>query len=511
MADKPNSRYCLAALVLLLLLICSSTMGKIIYVDDDAAGANNGSSWVNAYVYLQDALANANSAEKPIEIRVAQGVYTPDQGAGITRGDRRAAFQLINSVTVLGGFAGIGAIEPDDRNIETYKTILSGDLAGDDAEIDNPDESFGHPTRAENSDTVVRGDETDQTAMLDGVTITAGSTGLGNGDGSPSVNNCTFANASTGIFNLDSSQRLTNCTFKGLWGDAIYQFSGSLTLNNCMFTGNTGGAIDCSLHAELTLRDCTFIANELSLPIISCFKQKNLRMYNCVFKNNIINFIAGVRVRVDEEFVADNCIFAGNVGTPILLHGGPMVISNCAFVGNIGGFFSGGIFSESPDTTIQNCTFSGNSSDHDSSALDLQEGGNVSNCIFWDNSQPAIDSRHQEPFVKYCNVQGGWPGDGNIDVDPFFVSSGYWDQNDTPDDTTDDFWVDGDYHLKSEAGRWDPVSESWVLDDVTSPCIDAGDPLTPVMYEPHPRGCFINMGAYGGTEKASKSYNDESS
>jgi hypothetical protein len=65
--------------------------------------------------------------------------------------------------------------------------------------------------------------------------------------------------------------------------------------------------------------------------------------------------------------------------------------------------------------------------------------------------------------------------------------------------------VDGDYHLKSQAGRWDPNSESWVIDDVTSPCIDAGDPLTPVMYEPHPRGCFINMGAYGGTEKASKS------
>jgi hypothetical protein len=40
---------------------------------------------------------------------------------------------------------------------------------------------------------------------------------------------------------------------------------------------------------------------------------------------------------------------------------------------------------------------------------------------------------------------------------------------------------------------------------------DAGDTLSPVMYELHPRGYFINMGAYGGTEKASKSYIDESS
>jgi hypothetical protein len=507
MVDKLNLRSCLGTLMFLLLLLCSSTMGKIIYVDDDANGANNGSNWVNAYTFLQDALADANSAEKPVEIRVAQGVYKPDQEAGVTRGNKGTAFQLINGVTVLGGFAGVGAIEPDERNIETYKTILSGDLAGDDADIENSDEFSDHPTRAENSGIVVRGDDTNQTAVLDGVTITAGSTCMGNGNGSPSVNNCTFTNAQTGIFNLDSNQKLTGCTFKSLYGDAIYQFRGSLTLTNCMFTGNTLGVIDCSLQAELTLQDCTFIDNKLSLPIISCFKQKNLRMFNCVFRNNVIDFIAGVRVRVDEEFVADNCIFAGNVGTPILLHGGPMVISNCAFTGNRGGFYSSGIQSESQDTIIRNCTFSCNSSGigGSGSALYLQYGGEVSNCIFWDNSQPVIQTRNDELFIRYCNVQGGWPGEGNIDVDPFFAMPGYWDLNGTPNDTTDDFWVDGDYHLKSEAGRWDPVSESWVIDDVTSPCIDAGDPLTPVMYEPHPRGYFINMGAYGGTEEASKS------
>ena len=504
MIDKLYLRSCLVALVLSLLLLCSSTIGKTIYVDDDAVGVNRGTSWANAYNSLQDALTDANSAEKPVEIHVAQGVYTPDQGADITRGDKGAAFQLINGVTVLGGFAGVGAIEPDDRNIEAYKTILSGDLAGDDAEIDNPDEFSSHPTRAENSNTVVRGKETDQTAVLDGVTITTGENGMVNDHGDPTVVNCTFTESSTGIYNHFCSPRLTNCTFKGLWLHAIGQFRGSLTLTNCMFTGNTWGAID-SLHAELTLQDCTFIDNESNLPIVSCFQQKNLRMYNCVFRNNVINFIAGVRVRAEEEFVADNCIFAGNVGTPILLHGGPMVISNCVFAGNVGGFYSSGIYSESQDTIIRNCTFSGKSSRIGGSALSLREGGEVSNCIFWDNSQPAIDTREEEPFLSYCNIQGGWPGEGNIDVDPCFTMPGYWDQNGTPDDTTDDFWVDGDYHLKSEAGRWNPVSESWVTDDITSPCIDAGDPLTPVMYEPHPRGCFINMGAYGGTEKASKS------
>jgi hypothetical protein len=109
-------------------------------------------------------------------------------------------------------------------------------------------------------------------------------------------------------------------------------------------------------------------------------------------------------------------------------------------------------------------------------------------------------------FVKYSDLQGGWTGTGNINVDPCFVSVGYWDANGTPADTNDDFWVDGDYHLKSQAGRWDTNEGRWTKNDVTSPCIDAGDPASPIGYEPFPNGGIINMGAYGGTEEASKSY-----
>jgi hypothetical protein len=63
--------------------------------------------------------------------------------------------------------------------------------------------------------------------------------------------------------------------------------------------------------------------------------------------------------------------------------------------------------------------------------------------------------------------------------------------------------------LKSEAGRWNPNTKTWVVDDVTSPCIDAGDPNIPVGDEPFPNGVRINMGAYGGTAEASKSYKEE--
>jgi len=63
----------------------------------------------------------------------------------------------------------------------------------------------------------------------------------------------------------------------------------------------------------------------------------------------------------------------------------------------------------------------------------------------------------------------------------------------------------GDYHLKSKAGRWDPSNKTWVQDNVESPCIDAGDPSSDVSLEPETNGGIINMGAYGGTAEASLS------
>jgi len=59
--------------------------------------------------------------------------------------------------------------------------------------------------------------------------------------------------------------------------------------------------------------------------------------------------------------------------------------------------------------------------------------------------------------------------------------------------------------LKSQAGRWDLAGQSWSADDVTSPCIDAGAPDTPIGLEPLPNGGIVNMGVYGATSQASKS------
>ncbi len=91
--------------------------------------------------------------------------------------------------------------------------------------------------------------------------------------------------------------------------------------------------------------------------------------------------------------------------------------------------------------------------------------------------------------VTYSNIQGDWPEQGNIDTDPCFANP-----------------AAGDYHLKSQAGRWDSNIGSWVQDDVTSLCVDAGSISNHIGLEPFPNGGVINMGAYGGTVQASKSY-----
>jgi hypothetical protein len=143
----------------------------------------------------------------------------------------------------------------------------------------------------------------------------------------------------------------------------------------------------------------------------------------------------------------------------------------------------------------------------------LNPGGGtatVINCIIWDCPQPVtladsssteIEDTGSHIKISYSVIPGGqdgiiisgssstvtW-GQGNIDTDPQFADP-----------------ANSDYHLKSQAGRFDPNTQSWVIDDVTSPCIDAGDPNSPVALEQQPNGGRINMGAYGGTIKASKS------
>ena len=86
-----------------------------IYVDPNVPGSNDGTSWANAYNYLQDALANVSGS---CVIRVAEGIYRPDENSAnpTGTGNRGATFQLINGVALIGGYAGAVSPDPNARD-----------------------------------------------------------------------------------------------------------------------------------------------------------------------------------------------------------------------------------------------------------------------------------------------------------------------------------------------------------------------------------------------------------
>ena len=79
----PRDRF-IAVCVSACLLVPGMALAQTVrYVDDDASTNGDGTTWGTAYRYLQDALAEASADPGIIEIRVAGGLYTPDQDEGI--------------------------------------------------------------------------------------------------------------------------------------------------------------------------------------------------------------------------------------------------------------------------------------------------------------------------------------------------------------------------------------------------------------------------------------------
>jgi len=216
-----------------------------------------------------------------------------------------------------------------------------------------------------------------------------------------------------------------------------------------------------------------------------------------------------------------NCVLRGLVLTGgqgpmaggILCVGSSPSIKNCLIAGNrataLGGG-AGGVYCEDSNAVFANCTVSGNYGGSNGTGLRFKDSrAVVTNSVVWGNTPSEILAQGSiEPNIAYTDVAGGWSGGGNVDADPLFARSGYWaNPNElskplAPSDPSA-VWAPGDYHLMSPSGRWDPVMGKWVMDGVTSPCIDAGDPLSPVGAEPMPNGDRINMGVYSGTDQAS--------
>jgi parallel beta-helix repeat protein len=223
----------------------------------------------------------------------------------------------------------------------------------------------------------------------------------------------------------------------------------------------------------------------------------------CRIENNGGN---GIELREGSNPTITNCEINSNAGTGIEMQAKPSgrmvlynrpIISNCVIAGNLRQGISGGI------PTITNCTIVANIG----FGISNSNPTVINSIIYYNNAGTnAVQIEGNAGTISYCDVQNGWPGEGNIDAVPCFAEPGFWNLGGTLDDASDDYWVSGDYHLRSQAGRWHADSQSWLLDMLTSPCIDTGNPDSDCSAELQPNGDCINMGAYGGTSQASMSF-----
>jgi len=582
----------LAILLLLVLISACPASGKVIYVDDDATGANDGTTWQDGYVWLQRALSAAHPGD---EIRVAQGRY---------RATARSGLFIVYDLSLEGGYAGFGHPDPNSRDIARYEAVLSGDFEGNDVQVTDPCNLLSEPTRVDNCYHVITAGSIahsrDTRITLGGFSISGGNTLDGKGGGvlctrvSLTLIECTFRDNSAlcggAIYNEDGNLILTRCLFignaaatggaiynSGYWanveirgckftdnvsvrttgllpwwwgnrtflGGAVCTYGGSsLSLDNCVFSMNAavvGGAVGAD-KASLVITDCNFVSNRAKyagavsfdsgwqLHVTGCrflqneatehagaafiiFAPDGSVIRNSSFHHNRAQSNGGAIVLDQSVLTLDRCTLTANLaqlGGAVLRVGGELTVNRSVFAGNsareTGGAILNAIFSV---VTVLSSSFVGNKAQQGGGMfLASPSSATIRDCILWNDEghDISVHSSGASVVASYSDVRCGWPGMGNIAADPCFVDPGYWNRNGTPEDANDDFWVDGDYHLKSQAGRWDTKTQSWVNDDVTSPCIDTGDPMSPIGHEPFPNGGRINMGAYGGTAEASKSY-----
>ncbi|MHC4637588.1 MAG: hypothetical protein ACYTBV_08815 [Planctomycetota bacterium] len=591
-------------LVIICLLAGISCKAQIIYVDTNAPGTNNGSSWVNAYNYLQDALSIAGSVD---EIRVAEGIYRPDRSLGHPNGtkSRTATFQLIDGITIKGSYAGFDKPDPNERDVDEYTTVLSGDVN------DNDEPNFVNYD--DNSYHIVSFAGTEYSVLLDGFTITAGNSNgsdpydrgaaVYNNQGTLNFVNCTIsynlakgngpgaAGFCSGLYNYKGTVSFTGCTISnnksiggdggGMGGPALYNINGTITLtectlsdnmafggdgggeaiacisshtadqwgdsyitlNNCIFSGNQvvagdggGQAVGCiynfgwrNSRAFLTMTGCSFLGNQsiggtFGGEAVGCITNRasqssaygKLTMNNCMFVNNRVEGDIGFAIGVIKNHASYdstrayltmiNCFVTDNSITMNEGHSESGFIHNKASFGH----------SESYAIMI-NCTVANNNATISTGFIDFSglynddgwSGGKtffkVQNTIVAGHfdvitgmrydTYGVFDSNSSYNLIAVVDEEsnldngiGTFFGEMFSPLDPFFVDP-----------------CNGDYHLKSQAGRWQTDSQMWIQDDVTSPSIGAGNPGFDLGDEPmDANNVRLNMGAFGGTAEASK-------
>ncbi|MCH8215140.1 MAG: hypothetical protein IH892_00070 [Planctomycetes bacterium] len=286
-------------------------------------------------------------------------------------------------------------------------------------------------------------------------------------------------------------------------GGAIFCHGSQPTISNCIIQGcrslypfglGQGGAIYCAQAMPL-IRDCLFLDNQAGGRdggqggAVYIAQDAAADIVRCRFENNRTLEGPSPRNSGGGVFVNTSRVTAQTLGQSVL--------RNCVFYNNYAADDGGAVYLRDCTSLIANCTIAGNRADNNGGGIfaylssSMSAMNLVKNSIVWDNSPDNITRSGSYSawnlVVEFSNVGQGWDGQSNMNSDPLFADPGQ-----------------GDFHLRSYAGRWDPNQKQWVHDLQISLCLDGGGVQDPGGAERIPHGDLINLGAYGGTAQASR-------
>lgn len=362
-----------------------------IYVDQQVSGNNTGQNWADAYIDLQDAIVEAQYGDT---IWVAQGIYKPT-----TSNDRKINFSLKNGVALIGGFQG-DETTIDQRDVNSYETILTGDIGAIGDSLDN-------------SYHVIYALGVDSTTLLDGFTITAGVANFED----PSFSSTFLLGGGILLDTNDdfpiSNPVIQNCIFinntawrgGGLYIKSSEKHQAYPSIKHCLFKRNSaqldGGGVtkfgDKESTPPLSFIGCSFIQNRAGATGGGLFLSGsyiNAEVDSSSFKNNESQDLGGgiafylglaeanVRIR-NSMFISNKGSSGGAIEITILgvdfqgLTESAFYLQNCLLENNQarndkGGAIATSIVTATSFLTIENCTLKENWSFNRGGAIQLQ-------------------------------------------------------------------------------------------------------------------------------------------
>ncbi len=457
-------RHCVVSVRTMIgLVVCGAASAATLRVDAIAPAGGNGQTWGTAFSSLQAGLMAAQAGD---EVWVGQGVYRP----GAAGGPRETTFVLKTGVTVKGGYAGLAGVNPDERAPSVFVTTLSGDLSGDDAP--------GFLNRGDNAYHVVTAGTLTGAATLDGVRVVGGQA---DGPFSSTVTHerggGVLVSAASG-FETVAILRMDGCLVednRGKLGAGVGVVSAGVRVRDTVFRGNLatsmgGGFGDQSVTAA----------------------HRRFEFVRCVFEGNRANGLGGGGIMclgVSYTLSMSGCRFTSNFGSGgagVYTGGASNVHAramNCVFNGNQG--LSGPAWFDDFTTTIRlvNCTMTANTatlaSGVGSVVRFLGLDALVTNSVIHGNSAPAgAITDLGQTVARWSDLQGGFPGTGNLDVAPQFrdpiagdyrlrrASAGV-DAGMNGEVLSDEFDLDGDGNV-TEPTPWDFGGAARLVDDPAS-------------------------------------------